>query len=71
LADKFKKEYMLYGIDAADLNKEFNLGAKRVRLVGLDPKKRKYPLICEDVDKPNTFIITTPETFNRAAKSAI
>lgn len=37
----------LYGFDASDLGKTFRTASGEVRIVGLDSKRRKFPVVCQ------------------------
>lgn len=51
--------HTLYGFSADDLGKTFRSQGGEVRIVGLDTKRRKYPVACQNVatGKVSLFVV--------------
>jgi len=55
MAADFKALSMSYGIPASCLHRIVTLNGKRYKIVGLKPRNRKYPIICENVASGKRF----------------
>lgn len=51
----FKSLSTLYGFQADDLGKEFVSNGKRFKIVGLAPRKSKYPLLATNLQDGRTY----------------
>ena len=57
----FNELHSYYGLQKDWLHREFNAGGRRIKLVGLDTKKRTYPCICADVASPSTYKLSVDQ----------
>lgn len=55
--NNFFKYANLYGFEPEDLGKEFVFDKEKVKIVGFEPSRRKYPVVVEG-EKGNKFLIT-------------
>ena len=55
MATDFKALSMSYGIPASYLHSIVTLNGKRYKIVGLKPRNRKYPIICEKTDNGKRY----------------
>jgi hypothetical protein len=49
LKDAFEKSSEWFGLKPEDYGREFVKGVRLYKIVGLKPRNRKYPIICQDM----------------------
>ena len=49
LKDAFEKSCEWFGLKPEDYGREFVKGVRLYKIVGLKPRNRKYPIICQDM----------------------
>lgn len=47
----------LFGLEASDYNREFGAGSKRYRLIGFEPKRRKWPFRVMDLNANKVVLL--------------
>lgn len=54
-AENFKMYAKLYGMEKEDLGKEIYIEGKKVKIIGLMPRSKKYPILGEQTDNGKQF----------------
>ena len=59
------KHCISYGFSSSELHKEFTTGkGMKYKIVGLNPKARKYPIVCKNLEDGKDYVFT-PENVMR------
>lgn len=67
---EFERYAEIFGLKATDLGKEFISQGNMYRVVGLDLKKRKFPVRCQNVET-GKIMLFTPECATRATVNSV
>lgn len=54
---EFKRYAPLFGLKESDLHRKITFGGKRYEIVGLRPNRRKYPVLCRDLNTQKNHLL--------------
>lgn len=63
--ETFNAVHQFYGLQKADLGKQFSIQGKPVKFVGIDSKKRNYPCIVASLDGEHQWKLSVEQLKSR------